>query len=274
MWWKIYFWLTVFFIVLALFSLFSPTNYNIPALIFSILTSGLAVVGLYTYAFQKQLLPRRFWQYYFWIYLVLDVVFFGYVFLPASLSKYLSFLMVYPNTSVLDSFINTALDIPLLYALFRVSQGKVYDPKLKKKVVNKGRFQWGMLQMALWGYSGILTSLLFILAFFPSGSQSSVKGPIDYSYLTSITLMFAPLLIFWMWVIITYKQYKWNWWRTTLVANAVLYSGSIIFGIFSSSADQGPSGFDIISVLQLFILLLSLYVFGKEQFASSKKSVI
>lgn len=271
MWWKIYFWITIVFIGLALFSLFAPTKQNIPASIFSILTSGLAMVGLYAYAFQKQLLPRRFWQVYFWIYLLLDALYFIYAFLPAFLSKYFLFLIIYPDTTIWDSMINTALDIPLLYALFQVSKGKLYVPKAKKKITKKSRFQWGMLQMALWGYSSVLTFFLFILAFFPSSSSGNAKATIDYSYITSITIMFAPLLIFWLWIIIYYKQYKWTWWRTTLVANAVLYSGSIIFGILSPSSVQSSSGFDIVGVLQLFILLLSLYVFGREQFMSSKK---
>lgn len=276
MWWKIYFGIIVLLALVVSIGSFATRfdNFN-PFSLFHLGVFYIEFVGLYAFLFHKEMLSRQFWKYFFWLNVVLDVAILLYAFFPhIAFSPYLKAFFVHEPKADITLFISELLDIPSLYALYFLSKGIFADanskPKKSKKPLTKQtRFRWGMVQMALWGYASVLTFFLFILAFFPSRNSEAAKAAVDYAYLTSITVMFAPLLIFWLWVVIRYKQYRWNWWRTTLVANALLYSGLIIFGILVPSSDQGPSGFDFISVLQLFILLLSLYVFGKEQFSLS-----
>jgi hypothetical protein len=269
MWWKIYFGLDIILGGVSVASLFDGTKQNIPIHVFLIVTYCFALVGLFTFVFKKQLFPLNFWKYYFWIYLIIDAVYFVYGFIPSPYQKYLSFLSVYSETSVWDSVIDTALDIPLLFALYKLKNGIFYE-KMSKKT-KKTRFEWGMTQMALWGYSTILTLFLFIISFFPANGGGSTKSAGEPTVNTPIALLFTPLLIFWLWILIQRKQYKWNWWRMTLVANALLYSGSIIFGILVPVSDKATGGgFDIISTVQILILFFSLYFFGREQFNPKK----
>lgn len=272
MWWKIYFWLDIALVIVALLSFFGTSQQNIPVHIFLIVTYCLALIGLFSFVFSRKILTSTFWKIYFWFYLLLDVIYLMYVLIPHTpLTHFLSFIAIYEDNSVVGTVIDTALDIPLIYALYRISLGKDYSSdNSKKKKEKKKPFRWSLLQIALWGYSSILTFFLFILAFFPTGKTSGSKEVSDPFY---ILAMFAPLLIFWLWVVIRYKEYTWNWLRTTLVANALLYSGSIIFGLLiPQSGTQTSPGFDIISVLQLAILLLSFYIFGNEQLIKKSDS--
>jgi hypothetical protein len=264
MWWKIYFGLTILLLGISILDVFSPPVLNLPVEVFLIITYCIALVGLYTYRFKRHFFPQKFWKYYFWFYLVLDIVYLALGILPSAYLKAVSFLLVYDSNSVMDAIIDTALDIPLLYALYQLSRGEVYIPRPKKKTP----FRWGMVQTALWGYSSILTLFFFLLSFFPQSGVDNSKPAFNPFF----TLMFAPLLIFWVWVLIQYKEYHWNWWRTTLLANALLYSGSIIFGLIFPQQVSGSSGFDVISVLQLSILLVSFYVFGRDQVGIRSKS--
>ena len=140
--------------------------------------------------------------------------------------------------------------------------------KKKTKESDSGYFhRWGMIQTALWGFSMVITFFLLIFSFLPTGVENSTADPSDSLY---ATMTFLPLLIFWLWVVIRYKNYRWNWFRTTLVANALLYSGSIIFGTLLPQPGGSSSGIDWVSSFILVILLLSLYIFGKEQFLIRK----
>src|SRR6185312_8212737 len=159
----------------------------------------------------------------------------------------------------LNALIGVLVDIPLLYAMYRLTKEEEYgkEKNIKKNISFP---RWGMIQTALWGYSSVLTFFLFIVSFFQTGADSTQTHADTYS-LTFITVLFLPMILFWVWVVLQYKQYKWNWWRTTLVANALLYSGSLIYGVLFPSSQKGSSGFDVISVLQILILMVSLYVF-------------
>lgn len=267
MWWKIYFGITIVEALINIISLFAAPGIHIFTQIVLVLLFFIAVSGLYGYIFNKRFLTHIFWQYFLGIYLLIDVIYLIYALAPTSVFfSWLSFITIYPTDkySLLNAIFGVAIDIPLLYALYRYAKGNVYTPQKKK--LKKGEiFKWGMLQTALWGYSFVLSFFLFILSFFSGAGNANTKGSDVYS-LTFVTFLFAPLILFWLWVIIGYKNYRWNWWRTTLVANAILYSGTIIFGVIMPSTTQSSSGFDIVSILQLFILFLSLYVFGREQF--------
>ncbi len=275
MWWKIYFWLTIVEVFIAAFSIFIAPGDHIFTQIVMDMLFFVAIIGLYGYVFQKRILTKLFWQYFFGIYILTDILYLIYAAAPhAPLISSLVFLEIYKDSKYLflNAVIGVVIDIPLLYAMYRITKGEVYQPKTMEK--KKEQFyRWGMIQMALWGYSLVITFFLFILAFFP-GTNSSTKGQIDLYSLTFITVLFAPLLLFWLWVIVGYKHYRWNWWRTTLVANALLYSGSIIFDVLVPPSSQRSSGFDFISIFQLGVLLLSLYVFGREQLKKVDKPFV
>ncbi len=268
MWWKIYFGITIIEVLSDVLSFFIFPEIHIVTHIVLSLIFIIAAVGLYGYIFQKNILSQVFWQYFLGIYILIDILYLIYTAAPSTpFISGLSFMEVYKsdNFSLINAAIGTIIDIPLLYALYRMTKGELYQPKQKKK---ENTIKWGMIQTALWGYSSVLTFFLFILAFFPTNGSDKKADPTDPIF---IACVFAPLLIFWLMIIFRYKRYKWNWWRTTLVANALLYSGSIIFSVFTSSSNQISSGFDFIAILQLLILLLSLYVFGKDQFNQSAK---
>jgi len=268
--WKIYFIIAVAEALLAVTGLFYDPGYHIFTQIVMAVIFLIALFGLYEYVFKKQFLPKLFWQYFFGIYILIDILYLIYAVAPsAPLLSSLSFLSIYPDDKYLflNAFIGVAIDIPLLYAMYRLTKEEVYKPKVIHK--KPSFYRWGMLQMALWGYSFILTIFLFILSFFQAGG--STKASVDPYSLTFLVILFLPMILFWLWVSAQYKHYKWNWWRTTLVANALFYSGSLIYSLFSPASERGNAGFDIFSVLQIFILLLSLYVFGREQFKKSPK---
>ena len=268
MWWKVSFWITILEALLNILSFFVEPGIHIFTQIVLFILFIIAVFGLYGYINKKKFLSPLFWQYFLGIYVLIDIIYLIYAAAPqAPLISYLSFLSIYQKDkySLISALFGVAIDIPLMVAMYRLGKGEVHEPKIKDKK-KEVPYKWGMLQMALWGYSFFLTILLFIMAFIPSGEATHVSKSVEFSALATITLLFVPLLIFWLWIVFSYKKYKWNWWRMTLVANALLFSGSMIFGILLPSQDKGVVGVDFVSIVQLVILFLSLYVFGREQF--------
>jgi hypothetical protein len=273
MWWKIYFWVIIALGVLLGLDSFASRfdNGNIFSL-FQLIVTYIEMAGLYAYIFNRQYFNARFWYYFFWLNIILDVSIFLYALFPHTpLSPYLKIFFVSEPKVNIALGIGELLDIPMLYAMYQLSRNLYYKPKPKaKKRKNEKekqtRFQWGMIQMALWGYSSILTLFFFVLSFVPQNGKNA--GTLSFDPL--LLIIFVPLIIFWIWIIIRYKQYRWNWWRTTLAANAIVYSGSIIYGALVPQSSTGGSGFDIIGSLQLLILFVSYYVFGREQFARSE----
>jgi hypothetical protein len=147
----------------------------------------------------------------------------------------------------------------------------VKTKKITKIMQLGSTHQWGMIQIALWGFSTVITFMLLLFSFFPMEGSTSTNDPMDSLF---ATISFLPLLIFWVWVVLRYKQYRWNWWRRTLVANALLYSGSILYGAFLPQSGDTSSGIDFVSIAILLILLLSFYIFGKDQFQRKDKKPV
>lgn len=267
MWWKIYFWITIVELVLQFLGLFVNPGIRIATQIAIMIVFAIAVVGMYGFAFHKKLATQLFWQYFTWIYALLDLVYLVYAAAPtAPVLSNLSFLQIYPNQTFLEILLGVGIDIPLVYAMYRLTKD---EPFAKKPVTTKNEpFRWGMIQTALWGYSVVLIFYLLLVFLLPSGDSPVAKK--EASDPTYVAGMFAPLVIFWVWVVLQYKKYKWNWWRTTLALNGLLYSGIIFWGIFfpqeELSSQASMAGIDVISLLQLLIMLLGLWVFGKTQF--------
>ena len=265
--WKLYFLIAIIEAIIAVTSIFFEPGYHIFTQVVMAIIFLIDLFGLYEYVFRKQFIPKLFWQYFLGIYILIDFLYLIYAIAPtAPLISLLNFLTIYhdDNYLILNTLIGVIIDIPLLYALYRLTKDEIYLPKKKEKT--SSFYRWGMIQMALWGYSFVITIFLFILSFFQTSGGNSSRSSADVYSLTFLLMLFTPLILFWLWILLQYKHYKWNWWRTTLVANGLFYSGSFIFSVILPSSIHGNSGFDIISILQLFILILSLYVFGREQF--------
>lgn len=225
---------------------------------------------MFSFAFRKKIFTPLFWQYFAWIYALLDGIYLVYISAPsAPLLSWLSFLQVYPEQTFGEALLGVTVDLPLIYALFQLRKAEPFPKEVEKK---NEPHRWGMIQIALWGYSLVLVADLFILALFPMGEVATQSQDSSESYILLGT--FAPLMIFWLWIAVEYKQYKWNWWRTTLALNGIFYSLLILWGIFfgpeEQALEQSTFGVDIISILQLLIMLLGLWVFGKMQFGKSK----
>lgn len=268
MWWKVYFWITVGELVLQVLGLFVNPGVRIAIQIVMLLIFAIAVAGMYSFAFQKKLLTQVFWQYFMWIYGLLDLIYLIYAAAPrAPIISSLSFLQIYPNQGFIDVLIGVAIDIPLLYAMYHLTKEEPFAKPVEKKTKQEP-YRWGMIQTALWGYSAVLIFYLFVMAFFPVQDATVHKNQVSDPLLVSAT--FAPLVLFWLWVVLRFKRYRWNWWRTTLAANGLLYSGIIFWNIFFPQADPTTqttiSGVDLIGLAQLAIMLLGLWIFGRTQF--------
>lgn len=273
MWWKLYFWITIIEAVLGFLGIFITPGYHIATQIIMAVIFLVAVIGMYSYAFRKKLLTQLFWQYFTGIYVLIDLIYLVYAAAPQAQGiSALSFLSIYKETSFVDTLIGVGLDLPLIYALFRLTKDKPYRLAEKKVSAKNTTYRWGMLQTALWGYSIVLVFYLLLTSFFPSADTTVTKHEAADPY--NLAGTFVPLMLFWLWVIAKYKQYKWNWWRTTLAANGLLYSGMIFWGILFPQKEQavqsGFMGIDIISLLQLLIMLLGLWVFGRTQFVKEE----
>jgi hypothetical protein len=271
MWWKLYFIITLGEFGLIALGLFSTPGMHIATQIVMAILFFIAVVGVYSYVFRKKLLNQLFWQYFLGIYILIDLVYLIYSAAPnAPILSSLSFLAVYDNTTFIETLIDVAIDIPLMYAIYRLTKEDPYAEKGGKVTKKAAPYKWGMIQTALWGYSSVLIFFLLILTLIPSANQGAGQSESSDPYY--FTSLFAPLLIFWLWVVAQYKIYKWNWWRATLAANGLLYSGMIFSQIIFPQPDQSvQSGFDFVSVLQLLIMLLGLWVFGRTQFQKEGK---
>jgi hypothetical protein len=275
--WKIYFWVITCILLGGLYQdalviLQKPGIFTL-----NFLQSALDTLALVSYIFRKQLfrniLTPLFWRYFFVVRILLAAIFILYGFFPhVQVAAYMNLFYLHPPK--IDGVLIFAilLDLPTFYAVYQLSQSKVLEENLPakkntQKSKDKKRFKWGMVQMALWGYSSVITFVFFVLSLFPQDGSDKTSDQNYMTILIVISLIFVPILIFWAWVVIRYKKYKWNWWKTTLVANALVLSGATVFSVFDTQQNQGSSGYDFVGVLQILILLVSLYVFGKEQFS-------
>ena len=82
-----------------------------------IVNSMAGLIGLIAYAFREKLLNKTFWQYFLFIYVIVDVVYMVWLGRPAAEK------MGSKQTEWLINVLNIALDVPVVYALYRL-QGK------------------------------------------------------------------------------------------------------------------------------------------------------
>src|SRR5579864_2618857 len=96
--WKLYFFIAICEAVLAVTGLFFNPGYHVFTQAVMAIIFLIALFGLFEYVFHKQLIPKLFWQYFFGIYILIDVLYLIYAIAPhASIISSLSFLTIYKN---------------------------------------------------------------------------------------------------------------------------------------------------------------------------------
>jgi hypothetical protein len=275
LWWKVYLWLNIALIALAVIAEFSYPSAPPGLFIADVMIYSLALIGVYAFISKKPIFTTEFWKYLFWFNVVYSIAFLLYAINPeAPIISYVSNLSYGDEEYLfLTTVIGILLSIPYMYAIYQLSKGYFLEPKTKgKEESDSDTSRWGMVQTALWGYSIVFLSILILLSFVPSAASSGESGEFDFIY---TTMIFSPILLFWLWIVFTYKRYAWNWWRVTLVLNSILFSALIVFGtlFYEPGAPTGESEFDIIGILQFLIIYAGLIVFGREQFTKQPSAL-
>lgn len=272
-WWKVYFWLNVALLAFVVIAEFSYPTAPAGLFIADVAIYVLALIGVYAFISRKPFFTTIFWKYFFWFNIAYAIAYILYAVAPnAPLISSLSYIMYGEREYLLETtLVGTVLSLPYLYAAYRLSKGEFLEYKTKEQELKEAKqFKWGMVQTALWGYSIVFLTILLLLSLISSSSNSSQGGSSDTLF--SIVI-FSPILIFWLWVAWQYKMYIWNWWRITLLLNSLLFSSMIVFGSFfydSTAPVETNSEYDIFGILQFFIILTGLIVFGRERFYEAK----
>jgi hypothetical protein len=277
-WWKVYFWLNTALLAFVIIAEFSYPTAPPGLFIADVVIYVLALIGVYAFISRKPFFTTIFWKYFFWFNIVYALVYLVYAIAPdAPGISSLSFLMYGERENLLETaLLGTVLSLPYMYAIYRLSKGEFLEYKTKEQELKEAkRFKWGMIQTALWGYSIVFLSLLLLLSLLSSSAAGSAQDSSSDSLFSIV--IFAPILIFWLWVAWQYKMYTWNWWRITLLLNSLLFSSIIVFGSFfydPTAPVETNSEYDIFGILQFFIILTGLFVFGRERFSDKKTVVI
>ena len=109
---------TIFYLLLYLYITFSPivlVHYGIWEWI-DVIVMVTALTGMIAYAFQAKLLNRKFWEYYFYLFIIFELVYMTWLQVPLieklQLKKYMS----------INNLINAVMMLPIGVALFRLQQ--------------------------------------------------------------------------------------------------------------------------------------------------------
>ncbi len=266
--WKIFFWALCLFTLYDLAAITSlPSGEWFPIIFHHIIFFG-ELVGLFAYIYGKKIGNRQFWKYFLGINIILDILSILYTLYPNAV--YLQFYKyIYGNTvtDIGNLMLAVVADMPLLYAMYRLSQGEFYMPESKKIMfVSSGIPKWGLVQTALWGYSLVISTVFFLSSIFPRASSEVSSAPTEVLY---GLLMIVPMVIFWLYIILQLKYYQKNWWRLTLLANGLFISLMMVGGMIIPSDDLGGESSmasEFMGILQFLIMVISLYVYGREQF--------
>ncbi len=278
-WWKVYFWLNVVLLALVTIIEFSYPSAPVGLFLTDIVVYAVGLTGVYSYIFRKQIFETNFWRYFFWFNIAYSALFLLYAAAPEHpVIGYLSFLAYSADTEnlLLNTMVGLLLSLPYMFAMYQLAANRYLSiPTRAKEILEKNK-KWGMIQMAFWGYSLIFICVLLVLSLLPTTSiESATTASSSDTY--SGMIIFAPILIFWLWITLEYKRYTWNWWKVTLLLNSLLFSGIIVFGsLFFDplTTVETSSEFDWIGVAQTLIILTGLYVFGSEQFQKEEVPVI
>lgn len=272
--WKIYFGILCLLALLSSASIFSLPKNEIPASIIHLVIFVGELIGLYAFLFHKNIVTPTFWKYFFWLNVFLDITYFLYSFYPNfPLLHYYSYLEPGDVRPLWEIMLAVAADLPLLFALYKLSKNEFFTPKkITPQFVSPGIPQWGMIQTALWGYAFIITSIFAVSSLFPISQETRSTTVSSESYFGAIIIL--PIVIFWVWIIVQYKNYKKSWWRLTLLANGIVFALLMLTGLLFPAGEFSEIKYetDLITLLQFAVILLALYVFGKEQFKRKIKN--
>lgn len=278
-WWKVYFWLNVLLIALVTIAEFSYPTAPVGLFIADVVMYAVGIVGVYSYVFRKHIFESSFWKYFFWFTIVYSALFLLYAADPDHpIISYLSFLSYSDDKEnlLITTLTGLVLSVPYTFAMYQLSQGRFVPVPTKEDEAKEKNKKWGMVQMALWGYSIVFILVMLIISLLPSAPSMAPSVTSDNDIYSGM-IIFAPILAFWAWVAIEYKRYTWNWWKVTLILNSILFSGIIVFGSFfydSAATSESSGDMDFFGIAQILIILTGLYVFGREQFKKEEVTIV
>jgi len=136
--WKIYFWILVVLTGIGTIYLLVTTPTLTPRDILQLSGEILALIGLYSFVFNKETFQQLFWKYYFWIWIVADTIlafFYRFTALRDNPTMQLLYKSSYDDASnFIGWLIGIILYIPLIYAIYRLGYPqKKIKPKRKSK---------------------------------------------------------------------------------------------------------------------------------------------
>ena len=109
---------TIFYLLLYFYITFSPSvlvHYGIWEWV-DVLFMVTALAGMIAYAFQTKLLNRKFWEYYFYLFIIFELVYMTWLQMPL-----IEKLQLKSYTSI-NNLINAVMMLPIAVALFRLQQ--------------------------------------------------------------------------------------------------------------------------------------------------------
>ena len=109
---------TVFYILLYFYTTFSPDMLELYGMWewVDMAVMAVALTGMTAYAFGARILTRRFWEYYFYLFIIYEQIYMAWLQMPLLEKLHLSEQVLLSNT------VNLLMMLPLAFALFRLQQ--------------------------------------------------------------------------------------------------------------------------------------------------------
>jgi hypothetical protein len=137
MWWELYFWLFSPLVILGYAGMHSFPFKHVSMVIIGVGLTSLFLIGLFSFVYNKKILPQKFWTYFFWLNLVYFLLAVIYELSPTQpYTKYLSFLLDFKTqqSNITENTLFNVLFIPFFYAVFQLSKGKFRQPTKPREV--------------------------------------------------------------------------------------------------------------------------------------------
>ena|SRR3989344_1944924 len=125
MWWKIYFWIFLILSIIGLIFFFGQLKTWSFADWFEVITSIIALIGVYAYVYKKKILSSQFWIIFFWIIIVNWLSGVVYAFTPLEEAFPLpDWLTSKTVTNEMEMLLTILLSSPVAYAIYKLGQKK------------------------------------------------------------------------------------------------------------------------------------------------------
>ena len=132
--WKIYFWIYSILTVSGIAVIYSETPLLNLSSLWEIFMSLSLIMGIYSYLFKKNFLPRLFWVFTFWVIVVLDTLYRFFInftilktYLEINLPVFLSSQIGSNYMTFGNFFLGISLSIPTYIAIYRLSKDRFLD---------------------------------------------------------------------------------------------------------------------------------------------------